>query len=74
MALPASLCVLEQNQQSGPVGDLAFIAKANGDPMTKESVGNAFRDACRTAKIRKSAHGLRKAAATRAANNGATDS
>jgi len=38
----------------------------------KESIGNAFRDACRTAGINKSAHGLRKAAATRAANNGAT--
>ena len=35
-------------------------------------VGNLFRKACRAAGIYKSAHGLRKAAATRAANSGAT--
>jgi len=40
--------------------------------MTKESFGNAFRDACRAAGIRKSAHGLRKLAATRAADADAT--
>lgn len=57
---------------AGPTGDLAFIATATGRPMTKESVGNKFSEACRAAGIRKSAHGLRKAAATRAANNGAT--
>ena len=39
--------------------------------VTKESLGNAFADACH-ASIRKSALGLRKAAATHAANNGAT--
>jgi integrase len=40
--------------------------------MTKESFGNAFSDACRKADIRKSAHGLRKLAATRAADADAT--
>jgi hypothetical protein len=40
--------------------------------MTKESFGNAFSEACRAAGIQKSAHGLRKIGATRAANNGAT--
>jgi len=40
--------------------------------MTKESFGNAFSDACRKAGVNKSAHGLRKIGATRAANNGAT--
>jgi integrase len=39
---------------------------------TKESFGNAFSGACRKAGINKSAHGLRKIGATRAANNGAT--
>lgn len=29
----------------GPTGDLAFIAIAKGALMTKESLGNAFRDA-----------------------------
>jgi site-specific recombinase XerD len=65
--------VLQKTLDAGPTGDLAFIASAKGHRMTKESVGNAFRDACRAAGIKKSAHGLRKAAATRAANNGATE-
>ena len=59
---------------TGPTGDLAFICGARREPMTKESFGNEFRDACRAAGIRKSAHGLRKLAATRAAMNGATTS
>jgi len=66
------LAELEATLVAGPVGDLAFIATADGNPLTKESLGNAFQDACRAAGIRKSAHGLRKAAATRAANAGAT--
>jgi integrase len=53
-------------------GDLAFIATERGAPMTKESFGNWFRMACRAAGVPGSAHGLRKAGATRAANNGAT--
>ncbi|MGY3607624.1 MULTISPECIES: tyrosine-type recombinase/integrase [unclassified Bradyrhizobium] len=67
------LDVLQKTLDAGPTGDLAFIATNKGHRMTKESVGNAFRDACREAGIKKSAHGLRKAAATRAANNGATE-
>jgi integrase len=39
--------------------------------MTKDSFGNVFSLACRAAGIRKSAHGLRKLAATRAAEAGA---
>jgi integrase len=42
--------------------------------LTKESFGNAFRDACRAAGVPGSAHGVRKIAATTAANNGATTS
>jgi hypothetical protein len=34
--------------------------------------GNAFREACRAAGVAKSAHGVRKIGATRAAENGAT--
>ena len=41
--------------------------------MKKESFGTWFREACKQARISKSAHGLRKAGATRAANNGATE-
>jgi integrase len=58
--------------EAGPTGDLAFIVGANGLPMTKESFGNFFSDACRKAKVPGSAHGLRKAGATRAAEQGAT--
>lgn len=57
---------------AGPVGDLTFIAGERGRPMTKESFGNEFRDWCRLAGVEKSAHGLRKLAATTAAENGAT--
>jgi integrase len=60
--------------KAGPTGALAFICGADGEPMTKEAFGNAFRDACRAAGIKKSAHGLRKLAATRAAENAATAS
>jgi integrase len=54
-------------------GDLAFIATPNGRPMAKESFGTWFRGACKAAGVPGSAHGLRKAGATRAANNGATE-
>lgn len=63
---------LTEALRAGPAGELAFICGSNGKPMTKESFGNAFSDACRAAGVRKSAHGLRKIGATRAANNGAT--
>ncbi len=63
---------LARTLKAGPIGDLAYIVGANGKPMSKEVVGNLFRKACREAGIRKSAHGLRKAAATHAANRGAT--
>lgn len=53
-------------------GDLAFITAKDGRPMTKERFGAWFRRACNEAGVRGSAHGLRKAGATRAANNGAT--
>lgn len=63
---------LEATLRAGPVGDLAFIATLNGNPWAKESFGNWFREACKAAGVPGSAHGLRKAGATRAANNGAT--
>ena len=67
------LPVLSRTLEAGPCGDLTFIAGENGHPLTKELFGNLFRKACRAAGLqRRSAHGLRKAAATRAANAGAT--
>ncbi len=67
------LDVLQRTLETGPCGDLTFIAGANGRPLTKESFGNEFREACRAAGVPGSAHGVRKIAATRAANAGATE-
>jgi len=67
------LPVLDATLKAGPCGDLTFIAGESSRPLTKESFGNLFRQACRVTGLRnRSAHGLRKAAATRAANAGAT--
>jgi len=66
------LPVLESTLKVGPCGDLTFIVGESGHPLTKESFGNLFRDACREAGVPGSAHGVRKIAATRAANAGAT--
>ena len=66
------LAPLKASLDAGPTGDMHFIVGASGKPLTKESFGNMFRDACREAGVEKSAHGLRKIAATRAAEAGAT--
>jgi integrase len=64
---------LAEALEAGPIGDLSFVVGERGLPLTKESFGNYFRDACVAAGVPGRAHGLRKLAATRAANNGATD-
>jgi integrase len=66
------LSVLQRTLDAGPTGELAFICGATGKPFTKEGFGNEFREACRAAGVHGSAHGVRKIAATRAANAGAT--
>ena len=66
------LPVLAETLAAGPCGDLTFIVGESGRPLKKESFGNLFRDACREAGVPGSAHGVRKIAATTAANNGAT--
>jgi integrase len=67
------LPVLQRTLDAGPTGELAFICGAHGKPFTKESFGNAFKEACKAAGLpNRSAHGCRKIAATRAAENGAT--
>jgi integrase len=69
------LPVLAATLKAGPCGTMLFITGSNGNGMVKESFGNAFRKACRLAGVHgKSAHGLRKVAATRCAENGATTS
>src|SRR3546814_259649 len=67
------LPVLQATLDAGPCGDLTFIVGANGRPLTKESFGNEFKSACKAAGVPGSAHGVRKIAATRAADNGATE-
>jgi integrase len=63
---------LAQAIAAGPTGDLAFICGVGRKPLTKESFGNLFKLACLEAGVNKSAHGVRKIGATRAAMAGAT--
>jgi integrase len=72
VSLPVS-DVLAAAIEAGPVGEMTFIASAAGKPMTKESFGTIFREWCDAAGISKSAHGIRKAAATADAQNGYSD-
>lgn len=58
--------------KAGPCGDLTFIVSTTGAGFVKESFGNWFKSACCAAGVNKSAHGLRKLAATRLADAGAT--
>jgi integrase len=68
------LPILAETLTAGPCGDLTFITGKRGNPLTKEAFGNLFKKACRTAGVSdRSAHGLRKIAATRAADRGATE-
>jgi len=67
------LPALAETLAAGPTGDLAFICGERGEPLTKESFGNMFKAACKAAGVPGSAHGIRKIAATRAANAGATE-
>lgn len=60
-------------EDAGPTGEITFIATMAGRPFVKEGFGNRFREVCDEAGVPGSAHGLRKAGATRAANNGATE-
>jgi integrase len=66
---------LQETLDAGPLGEMCWFARLDGGGMTKESVGNFFKDACKAAGILdKSGHGVRKAAATEAADNEATHS
>src|SRR6266566_4915055 len=67
--LPALQSVIH----ASPCGDLTFLVNDLGRPFTDAGFGNKFRDWCDQAGLRHcTAHGLRKAGATIAANNGAT--
>lgn len=57
-----------------PTGEMTFLVTAHGRPFTAAGFGNRFRAWCNKAGLEQcTAHGLRKAGATRAANRGATD-
>lgn len=68
------LDVLQASLDIGPTGPKTWIVGERGHAFTKESFGNAFSEAASAAGVKKSAHGVRKIAATIAAENGATES
>jgi len=58
---------------AAPTGDMNYLVTAKGTAFAKESFGNWFREVCREAGVPGSSHGLRKLAAVRMAQNGATE-
>lgn len=66
--LPALAEIIDKS----PTGDLNFIATKSGRPIGADAFSAMFLCACRAAGVDASPHGLRKVAATRAANAGAT--
>jgi integrase len=56
-----------------PSHGLAFVARADGAPLSKKEFGDWFRNACRAAGVKKSPHGLRKHDATALAHSGASE-
>jgi integrase len=67
------LASMQEAIDTGPTGDLTFIVGKTGRNLTKESFGNFFRAACNAAGVKKSAHGLRKYAATAYAEQGLSE-
>ena len=53
---------------AGPFGERSFVCGDRRRPFTKEAFGTAFKEACLTAGVNKSAHGARKIGAIRAAD------
>lgn len=70
--LPQLEDVLALSKEAGVLGDMTFLETAHGKPHTVKGLGNWFGDRCLEAKVPGRAHGLRKAGATLAAQNGAT--
>lgn len=68
------LPALEQIIKAGPTGNLTFLVTQYGKPFTANGFGGWFRERCDEAGLEHcTAHGLRKAGATMAAEAGATD-
>jgi integrase len=66
------LPVLQKIIEASPCGDMTYLVNDIGRPFTDAGFGNWFRDRCVEAGVPGRSHGLRKAGATIAANNGAT--
>ena len=67
------LADLDAALREGPVGDLTYLVTAYGRPFSADGFGIRFRGWCDKAGLPHcSAHGLRKAGATRAAEGGAS--
>jgi integrase len=66
------LPALQQIIDASPCGEMTYLVNDRGRPFTDAGFGNWFRDRCVEAEVPGRAHGLRKAGATIAANNGAT--
>jgi integrase len=65
---------LQRAIDAGPIGNMTFLVTEFGKPFTVNGLGNKMRDWCDQADLPHcSTHGLRKAGATIAAENGATD-
>ena len=72
LTLPV-LPALQEIIDATPCGDLTYLVNDFARAFTDAGFGNKFRDWCDQAGLHHcSAHGLRKAGATIAANNGAT--
>lgn len=68
------LLPLQETIDATECGDLAFLANDWGRPFTVDGLGNKMRQWCNQADLYHcTMHGLRKAGATLAAENGATD-
>ena len=64
---------LQEILDASPVGELTFLVTLHGRPFAVAGFGNWFRERCNEAGLPHcTSHGLRKAAATVAAENGAT--
>jgi integrase len=67
------LPILREELERMPAGRMLFLETSYGKPFTANGFGNWFKKRCEEAGLSHcSAHGLRKAGATRAAENGAT--
>lgn len=65
------LAPLAESISATPTGDLVFLCTSKRQPWAKESFGAWFAEQCIAAGVEGRAHGLRKAGATFAAENGA---